>query len=377
MLDAIDALVVGAGIVGVTAALARQRRGLKVMLLDQQSVVQGCSLGNAGVIAPGAFPLSAQHRIADLPATFLKTKSPAALHWASAPRLLWWGMQYAMATRPDKVHHNTNLLHELCRDMLGSYELLLGSDLPPINRCGYMAIHLSSAELGEATRLNEVRTSLGVAARMISGRDLIEIEPAVGNLAIGATLIELAAHVTDPAAFGTNLADVFISRGGLLRCNRVRSMESKANGEVTVRGEREDYSPGAVILAAGAHVNKLLADCGHQLSLASERGYHLELDVEPGFLTRPVGVPSLGVVLTPSQIGARFAGISIWLARIRRPAQTALIGARSHARNSACAPSPARSRGLERRATDYTGFLTHCRADPRPSLCLCLVVMVT
>ncbi|MCA6113263.1 NAD(P)/FAD-dependent oxidoreductase, partial [Bradyrhizobium cenepequi] len=305
----IDAVIVGAGVVGVTAALALQQRGLKIMLLDQQAVAQGCSFGNAGVIAPSAFPLSAQYRIGDLPAAVLKVNSPAALDWASAPRLLPWGFQYGKATRPDKVQLNTRLLHELCREGVRSYELLLGSDLPPIKRRGYLAVHLSPSEVGGAIRLNSVRTSLGVAIRMLSGPDLIGMEPTLG-WAAGATFIEGAAHITDPAAFVTSLADVFVQRGGLLRCDRVQSLESKRHGEVNVRGARENYSPGAVVLATGAYANQLLADCGHHIPLAAERGYHLELDVETGFIRRPTALPSLGVILTPTERGVRIAGIS-------------------------------------------------------------------
>ncbi|WP_430648805.1 NAD(P)/FAD-dependent oxidoreductase [Bradyrhizobium vignae] len=306
----IDVLVVGGGVVGVTAALALQQRRLKVILVDQQSVATGCSFGNAGVIASSAFPFSAHYRMANLPATFLKPSSPAALNWTSAPRLLPWAIQYARATRPDIVRRDTSLLHELCRDALHSYEQLLGIDLPPINRCGYLAVHLTPSELGEATRLNSIRTSLGGAVRMVSGPDLVELEPAMDRLMAGATFFEGAAHVTDPAAFVTSLADVFVQRGGLLRYNRIQSLESKGNGEVAVRGTREHYSPRAVVLATGVHTNQLLVGCGHHIPIAAERGYHLELDIEPGFIRRPTALPSLGVVLTPSQRGLRIAGIS-------------------------------------------------------------------
>ncbi|WP_164935199.1 FAD-dependent oxidoreductase [Bradyrhizobium zhanjiangense] len=309
MANKVDAVVVGAGVVGVTAALALQQCGLAVILLDQRSVARGCSFGNAGVIAPGAFPLSAQYRITDLPAMFLKPSSPAALDWASAPRLLPWALQYAKATRSD-VWHDTSLLHELCRDALPSYELLLGSDLPPISRRGYLAVHLSCAELAAANRLNSIRASLGVAIRMLSGPDLVELEPALGGLAARATFIKDAAHVVDPAAFVTTLADVFVRRGGLLCRDRVQVLESKGSGEITVRGALDSYSPRAVVLATGAHANQLLPDCDYRIPLVAERGYHLELDVEPGFMTRPTAIPSLGVVFTPSQYGARIAGIS-------------------------------------------------------------------
>lgn len=310
MADGIDALVVGAGVVGVTAALALQQRGLRVMLLEQSSIAAGCSFGNAGLFAPSAFPLSAQYRLADLPATFLKPNSPAALDWTSAARLLPWGIQYAKATRWDKVRRDTNLLHELCRDALRSYELLLGSDLPPICRRGYLTLHLLPSEVAKAIHFNSIRASLGLAVQMLVGPEIGELEPAMDGVAAGATLVHGAAHVTDPAAFVTSLADVFVRRGGTVCRDRVQALQTKQTGEVTIRGHLESYLPRTVVLTTGAHANQLLADCDHRIPLAAERGYHLELDVEPGFISRPTAIPCLGVVLTPSRRGARIAGIS-------------------------------------------------------------------
>lgn len=310
MVDGIDVLVVGAGIIGVTAALALQQRGLQVMVLEQSSVAAGCSFGNAGLIAAGAFPLSAQHRLADLPAIFLKSNSPATLDWASAPRLLPWGIQYAKATRWAKVRRDTDLLHKLCRDALRSYELLLGSDLPPICSRGFLILHLSPSDVRKASHLNSIRKSLGLTVQMLAGPEIAELEPAMDGIAAGATLVEGAAHVTDPAAFVTALADVFVRRGGTLRRDRIEALQSKQAGEVIVRGQLEIYAPRKVVLTTGAHANQLLAKCDHRIPLATERGYHLELKVEPGFISRPTAIPGLGVVLTPSRRGARIAGIS-------------------------------------------------------------------
>jgi D-amino-acid dehydrogenase len=311
-----DAIVVGAGVVGVTAALALQRHGLKVTLLEQQqSVAQGCSSVSAGVIYPGAFPSSTHYRIPDLPAAFFKASSAAALHWRSAPRLLSWSVQYAKATRSDMVWHGTDLLHDLCRNSLRSFELLLGSELPLINKSGYLAVHLSSFEVQRAIYMNSIRTALGAAARTVSGGELAALEPAICSLATGpraagATFLAGAAHVTDSAAFVATLADLFVQRGGLLCVDRVQSLESARSGSATVKCAQRHYVAKTVVLATGAHSNRLLADCGHCIPLIAETGYHLELDVEPGFISRPVSLPSLGVVLTPSETGARISGIS-------------------------------------------------------------------
>ncbi|WP_409362772.1 NAD(P)/FAD-dependent oxidoreductase [Bradyrhizobium sp. CIR18] len=101
-----------------------------------------------------------------------------------------------------------------------------------------------------------------------------------------------------------------MQRGGLFRCERVHNLECKANGKLTVRSSRDTYLPETVIIATGAHANQMLAQCGHRIPLIAERGYHLELDVEPEFISRPLSLPNLGVVLAPSERGARIAGLS-------------------------------------------------------------------
>ncbi|WP_194473295.1 FAD-dependent oxidoreductase [Bradyrhizobium sp. CCBAU 51753] len=147
------------------------------------------------------------------------------------------------------------LLHDLGRDALRSYELLLGSDLPSIHRRGYLIVHLSPLEIESASRSNAIRASLGATVRMIPEADLMEMEPAISGLRAQATFVEKAAHVIDPSAFVIRLAEVFVRRGGILRCERVQSLECQENGEVTVTCARQNYSPGTVVLATGAEVN--------------------------------------------------------------------------------------------------------------------------
>ena len=47
---AADVIVLGAGIVGVSAALALQAQGRRVCLVDQEDPGRGTSFGNAGLI---------------------------------------------------------------------------------------------------------------------------------------------------------------------------------------------------------------------------------------------------------------------------------------------------------------------------------------
>ncbi len=50
--DAGEAIVIGAGIVGICSALALQDKGFNVSVFDRDGPAEGTSYGNAGVISP-------------------------------------------------------------------------------------------------------------------------------------------------------------------------------------------------------------------------------------------------------------------------------------------------------------------------------------
>lgn len=47
----VDVIVIGAGVVGLSAAIAAQGRGLSVTVLDREGPAAGASAGNAGAFA--------------------------------------------------------------------------------------------------------------------------------------------------------------------------------------------------------------------------------------------------------------------------------------------------------------------------------------
>jgi len=95
-----DAIVLGAGIVGVSAALHLVKRGLTVALVDRRGAGEETSYGNAGVIEGNtlfahAFPkgFGALLRIA------LKQAPEANYHLSALPELAPWLLAYRANTR--------------------------------------------------------------------------------------------------------------------------------------------------------------------------------------------------------------------------------------------------------------------------------------
>src|SRR5215475_14898743 len=90
-----DAMVLGAGIVGVSIALHLAKRGLSVALVDRAGIGEQTSYGNAGIIEgntifPPAFPsdLGALLRIA------FKRASEANYHLSFLPQVAPWLLAY-------------------------------------------------------------------------------------------------------------------------------------------------------------------------------------------------------------------------------------------------------------------------------------------
>src|SRR5450631_3650118 len=78
-----EVVVLGAGIVGVSAAYAVQQRGLSVVLIDRRAPGSETSYGNAGILSSGSIlPLNKPSLWSALP-TYMTNRHPA-LRWDPA-----------------------------------------------------------------------------------------------------------------------------------------------------------------------------------------------------------------------------------------------------------------------------------------------------
>lgn len=305
-----NAIVIGGGVVGLSSALALQLKGLAVSLIDPLPIAHGCSFGNAGVIAPSIFPLSASYGLKALPLVLLNKNSPATLDLSSLPDLASWGIRYALATRSSASRRNTATLHELCSMAYACYRKLIGHEFLAIPKSGYLSIFLDEADALAARTINARRRELGVPIRELNAGQVAALEPAFSGIAKAGSLMDDARHIRDPYAFMKLLFDVFERRGGQVIRDLVIELSTDLSGRVRVRGKVASYSSDCAVIAIGARVNSLTQPLGHRIPIISERGYHWELSVPPEFITRPVLIASLGSVLAPSQSGVRLAGLS-------------------------------------------------------------------
>src|SRR3954471_8167990 len=106
--------VIGAGIVGVCAALWLQRDGHRVFLVEPGNPGEGASFGNAGCFngssgAPAAMP----GVIKNVPRWLMDPLGPLALRWSYLPAILPYLVRFVRAATPDKVRAQARAMRPL------------------------------------------------------------------------------------------------------------------------------------------------------------------------------------------------------------------------------------------------------------------------
>ena len=121
-----DAIVLGAGIVGVSAALHLVKRGLTVAMIDRRGAGEETSYGNTGIIEGNtlfahAFPkgFTALLRIA------LKQAPEANYHLSALPQLAPWLLAYRANTRGAPAMEFVEAMRPLYARAVAEHESLM------------------------------------------------------------------------------------------------------------------------------------------------------------------------------------------------------------------------------------------------------------
>ena len=305
------AVVVGAGMVGVSAALWLQESGHEVTLIDRGPPGRGASYGNAGIFATyGCIPINAPRRLIDAPAMLLDPASPLSIQWSYLPRFLPWALRFLSACRPGRVRETAGALAALLARAEDGFLPLarragLGSLLRP---AGALYVYESEESWRRDRRNRERRRAHGVAFRELEPGEVRALEPALADVVHRGVYLEDVFHLRNPHAVVDRLARAFVQWGGRLRQAEVRTIGTGLPGliEVTVAGER--IAADRVVVAAGAWSKRLLGRLAERIPLDTERGYHVVFPGAESLLSRPVAPVDGGFFMTPMEGGLRAAG---------------------------------------------------------------------
>lgn len=311
--NSFDAVVIGAGVVGIATALQLRLAGLEVLLLDQNPPASGTSSGNAGAIAISeVLPLADSNVIRKLPGWLCNPSGPLAVRWRYLPTLTPWLTRFLLASRPSRVESLTQQLgYLLGRTLDDLTPLVERSGLTNLwRRDGALMVYASQAGLEADLPGWALRGAQGVRwERCAPGkaRDLVpELLPAWEH----AIAIKDFSHVEDPYLFTLGLFNQFMKEGGRFEQSAVDDVRQQA-GRVTGVTLQSGHSiaAGLVVVASGVWSDRFSAQVNQTLPLESERGYHLTLPNARHPLKRYLMNHSESFVILPmSNGGLRIAG---------------------------------------------------------------------
>ena len=212
-----QAVVLGAGIVGTACALALQREGFAVTVIDRGPPGEACSLGNAGHL--GTASIIAQSLpgiLRKVPAMLLDAESPLTVRFPYLLRHLRWFVRFALAARRDRTVATAHALAGLLAAVEAAYAPLLelsGAE-NLIDRSGLLHVFETDAARRASEWSYTLRRELGIPVRDLSPQEVRDIEPALRTDVAGGVLLPEVAVVRDPLEYTRRLARLVETNGG-------------------------------------------------------------------------------------------------------------------------------------------------------------------
>ena len=312
-----DAIVLGAGIVGVSTALHLARRGKSVVLVDRRGAGEETSYGNAGLIQrEGVVPYGFPQQFGQILRYALNNRIDAHYHWRAIPMVssflakYWWNSNLsrhqliARAYAP-VIEHSIDTHNEPIEEA-GAEDLIV--------KQGWTEVFRTSAkrdgELREAGRLNR---EYGVAFKELSPADIAAQEPSLSTDFVGGLKWEDPWSVRDPHALTMAYLRLFEKLGGRFLNGDAKSLSQTATGWRMVAGDGVVEAKD-VVVALGPWSDTVTKPLGYRFLVGVKRGYHMHygtegnaklngwtMDAERGYFLAPM---NQGIRLTT---GAEFA----------------------------------------------------------------------
>jgi len=302
-----DVVVLGAGIVGVSAAHAARQRGMSVMLVDRREPGSETSYGNAGIISSGSiFPLNQPSLFGNLP-KYLSNRH-AALRWdvGWALKNLGWIARFLASARTSQTKPRAQALHGLIKASLKLHRewIVQAGAGNRIRETGWLKAWRSD-NLAAAKADQAALTEYGIKSELLDRQAISALEPNILPVYSVGLLHTETASVDSPGNVTKAYARMFAGSGGEVRHSEIKSIMQDGDGWRVVLSDGEIRAR-HVVVALGPWSADLLRPLGYRVPLATERGYHREFTPNAARkLLRPIHDAENAFLMTPMEQGIR------------------------------------------------------------------------
>lgn len=306
-----DVIVIGAGVVGLSAAIAAQGRGLSVTVIDREGPAAGASAGNAGAFAfTDILPLASPGILWKAPKWLLDPLGPLSVPPAYALKIAPWMFRFWRACASSKVEHSTaaqTALMDLARAELEPF-LKKTDTTAMLRKEGNLQVYESEAEFEASLAGWKARERHGIEFRHLNAEQMAEIQPGIAPRFTCGTFTPGWYSIADPKFYTLALAEHFRTIGGRIECLDIASLRPLEDGVEVVSQDGRTRKASKVVLAAGAFSHRIARSLGEKIPLETERGYNTTLPSGAFDLRTQVTFGGHGFVVTRLSSGIRVGG---------------------------------------------------------------------
>ena len=304
-----SAIVVGAGIVGLSTAWFLQERGVDVTVVDRTGVAAGASWGNAGWIAPAlTLPLNSPAVLRYGLRALLDPAAPLHIPFTPDSALGVFLMQFAVNCRRSSWKRAVRANVPLNEESLETFDVLVanGVDAPVTNApitALFRTTEAAERMMRELRSLETAGQTMSVTA--LAGEALREQVP-LASPAITAALNINGQRFIDPGRFVHALGRAVADRGATIRMLEVSDVLSSGSGVTVYSRSGEPLVADTAVIATGAWLSRL-AGSRVRVPVQAGRGYSFTVPVDrpiPG----PIYLPGVRIACTPYQGALRVSG---------------------------------------------------------------------
>ena len=304
-----DVLVLGAGMVGVGAALHLQKKGRDTVLIDRHELAgEETSYGNGGLIeCASVFPYMFPRDLRQILQYATNRTPQLRYHFADLPSFLPWLVRYFLASSPERALHSAMAELPLIQRSLVEHEALIAEANVPelLRRTGWIKLYRSDATLAKAVQELERARQYGVKGDILDAATIAVREPNLTGDFAGAVHFPDPGFVPDPGGLTKAYAALFGRKGGRFLVGDARTLEQSGarwrvatlEGSITAR---------EVVVAMGPWSDQIFSPLGYSIPLNVKRGYHIHLAPRGNaVLNHPVLDTDQGYLLAPMNRGIR------------------------------------------------------------------------
>jgi D-amino-acid dehydrogenase len=327
MVEPRSAVVVGAGIVGLSTAWFLQERGVSVTVVDRTGVAAGASWGNAGWIAPAlSIPLNDPRTLRYTLRSLSNRAAPVRISPSIDPVLWRFLLRFAINCRESSWQRAVRANLTLNDECMAAYDVLVSNGVDaPITDAPITALFRSSADaehlLEQLQRLEAAGQSSSTTE--LTGAALREQVPLASSAMTVGVRID-GQRFVDPGRFVQALGRSVVERGAALDTMDVADVRAVGDGVVVQPDVGPALTGDVAVIAAGAWLPGLVKRW-IRVPVQAGRGYSFTVPVErPVF--GPIYLPDVRVACTPLNGKLRVTSM-MELRRPDAPASAAVVDA--------------------------------------------------